>query len=614
MNRKLTFKLLSSYLIIVIMSISVLYVTTVIIITRSFEKQAISHNMAMIQQISDVFYLKSKNLKNAVAQLYASSTTSNTKSDIWALLKTESRELPYGDYKRFRLGLLTFLNENCLGIDNDLLYVGVLQVDSQKGSKKNNVVKSIYSESNVTFFLDDIISEKTNASIADQYDVERIHYVGAFEGAYDHLFLMYYQLVDPMDISKVIGYMVYAYQPDVLKNSYRTYSQNKIGKIMILTNTGSVIFDSEEQYNESIYPEFEEIQRIKNGSGRVGDHLINVVYQKTYDYYVVSIINDTELNQIKKPIRTIAIIGIVLFVILAVLFSTFTSLSLTKRVNVLLKTMIKVKNGDLNARANLDGSDEIHEIGEQFNLMCQSIENYIEREYLYQMRQKEAQIIALQSQVNPHFLYNALEAIRMKAILADDVDVSRMVVCLADIFRSNIKSEMVISVRQEIANCNSFLEFYNIRYDYGIELICDIDDSIYRCSVIRHLLQPIIENSIVHGLDLNRQDNILMIKASIYENEFIDFDITDNGKGIELRRLEQIQKCISESRERNVLVTPNKSVGIVNVHERIQLIYGNECGLTIGNRVDALGTCVKIRIRFKTIEELKKDVQRVDCR
>lgn len=598
-RRKLSVKLMISYLVIVIMSVTMLYVTTVIISTKSFEKQAIEHNMTMIRRIRDAYEEKCRNLKNAIANLYTTSLTSDVKSDIWKLLLEESEQIRIYDYMQYRSTLISYLRENCLTIDNDLMFASVIDLDANK----------VFTDSKVSFYLDDMVQSEVlrDAERTDQFNQKRIHFVETMEGAYDKIALMYYQIVDPQEYKRVIGYMVFGFAPEAMENTYNSYQDSKLGDIMIISDSGEFIFDSDESY---AYPEgigFSDIQEVREGNRRFEDQVVNVVYEPDYGFYVISIIDPNDLDTLNTPIKTVAYIGGILFVAFAVLFSMITSNNLTKRINQVQKAMLLVQEGDLSSRANISGNDEIREIGDRFDLMCESLESYIQREYIYQMRQKEAQIFALQSQVNPHFLYNALEAIRMKAVMANDVDVSKMVLSLANIFRNNIKSDMVISLRQEINNCASFLELYNIRYDYGIELICTFDEQVSRAGIIRHLIQPILENAIVHGFDLNRQDNVIEIDGRI-EGEYLVLHLQDNGKGIDDTRLEELRMNIQNT-GRSTFSLESNSVGLVNVHERIQLAFGKECGLEIISE-KGRGTTVTIRILYKTIEELRKDVQR----
>ena len=590
-----------SYLVIVVMSLTMLYITTLTMTSKRIEEQAIEHNMTMIEKVSDGFYAKCKGMKNAISLLYTTSLTTNVKTDIWKLMRSED-DLNTIEYMNYRSTLVSYLRENCLALDNDLMLASVIKSDNNK----------VFTDSNIADFLDDTIRSAVLKDISENEEKQRIYYTSAFEGGYDKVVLMYYSLGNPDDISKTLGYMVFAYAPDSFKNIYNTYTSTKLGQILIISNQGEVLFDSEERYYGELYPDMKTIIELESGSERVDEGVMNVVHQEDYDFYVVSIIDNDELKVISNPIKTAALISGVLFLMFAALFAVLTSHSLTKRIKVLLKAMNIVKKGDLQARANLDGNDEIREIGDSFDEMCKSLENYIQREYIYQMRQKEAQVFALQNQVNPHFLYNALEAIRMKAVMANDTDVSKMVVCLANIFRNNIKSDMVISLRQEIANCRSFLEFYNLRYDYGIEIICNIDDANYRTGILRHMIQPILENSIVHGLDLNRQDNLIIIEA-FRSGEYLIVQISDSGKGILPESLEKLNMKIDMGCEDVSFATKTDSIGIVNAHERIQLIYGKECGLSVESVVNQ-GTCVTMKIKNKTVEELKKDVQRADSR
>lgn len=448
-----------------------------------------------------------------------------------------------------------------------------------------------------------------NIDILEDYNKsERIHFVGPLDGGYDKLVILYYQLVDRDNYNNIIGYMAYSYAPEAIKDSYSAYAETKIGDVLIISEKGDVLFDSSSLYYGSLFPQMNILMENKGSTVYLEDCIMNVIYQPNYGFYVVSMLHEDDFEEINSPVKRIMMFSIAVFTILAGIFSVVISHRMTARTDKLIKAMEQVKKGDLSSRAHIKGNDEIKALGDYFDETCSALEDYINREYIAQMRQKEAQIYALQNQINPHFLYNALEAVRMKAILNDDEDVGQMVVCLADIFRNNIKSQMVVRLQQELENCQSFLEFYNIRYDYSVEMISDIAPQFLNCGVLRHMLQPILENAIMHGIDLSKRDNEIKVQIAGNE-EYLEISILDNGKGIEKELLEKLQEKLSSTQSQgNAFVPRDGNLGLVNVNERIRLVYGRDCGIRI-NSLQGEGTVVYVRIRQMSVEELERNVQ-----
>lgn len=596
--KKLYTKLVISYLFIVIMSVTMLYTAISEINVRSIQKQAIEHNQAMLLSVCDAYKQKCKNLKNAVAKLYMDSITSSTKSDIWKILEGNVENESTMEYKACKTSAMTYLREESLSEDSDLLAASIVRLEEDV----------IITETSSLFYLDRLIT--SSIDINDEYDKsERIHFVGPLEGGYDKLVILYYQLVDRDNYNDIIGYMAYSYAPEAIKDTYSAYGETRIGDVLIISEKGDVLFDSGYNYYGSLFPEMNILEQNKNATIHHEDVIMNVIHQPDYGFYVVGIIHENDFEEINNPVKTIMMISITVFTFLAGVFSIIISRNMTARTGKLIRAMEQVKKGNLSARADIKGNDEIKQLGDYFDETCISLENYINREYIAQMKQKEAQIYALQNQINPHFLYNALESVRMKAIMNEDEDVGQMIVCLADIFRNNIKSQTVIRLQQELENCKSFLEFYNIRYDYMIELVSDIDSKFMRCGILRHMLQPILENAIVHGIDFSKADNKIEIHVESV-GEYLEISIADNGKGIRKEILEKLQKGLSNQIEtqENVFVSKGGNLGLVNVNERIKLVYGKDCGIEISS-TQGEGTVVNMRIRQMSVEELMRNVQ-----
>lgn len=591
---KLYTKLVISYLFIVIMSVLTLYVAISEINVRSIQKQAIEHNRAMLLSVSEEYKQKCKNLKNAVVRLYMDSLTSSTKADIWKILEDD---IDMMEYKECKTSALTYLRESSLDEDSNLLAASIYRVDDS----------IIITETNSPFYFDKLIIENIDK---DNYDkTKRIHFIGTIEGGYDKLVILYYQLLDRNNYNDVIGYMAYCYAPEAIKNAYSSYEDTKIGDILIISDRGDVLFDSSGKNYGNTFSEMDILLNNKNSIVYTKDSIMNVIYQPDYGYYVVGIMEEKDFSEINSPARNIMLISIVIFSVLAGIFSLIISKNMTARTSKLIVTMEQVKKGDLSARANIKGNDEIKALGDYFDDTCMALENHINREYIAQMKQKEAQIYALQNQINPHFLYNALESVRMKAVMNDDEDVGQMIVYLADIFRNNIKSNMVIMLQQEIENCKSFFEFYNIRYDYRVELIYAIDNKFMKCGIMRHMLQPILENAVVHGIDLSKMDNEIEIYVT-GDGDYLEIQVSDNGKGMKKEVLEELQEGLSNHQDsrKDTFVSRSGNLGLVNVNERIKLVYGSDCGITVSS-IQGEGTLVKVKIRQMTVEELERNVK-----
>ncbi|RJG24928.1 sensor histidine kinase [Paenibacillus thiaminolyticus] len=284
-------------------------------------------------------------------------------------------------------------------------------------------------------------------------------------------------------------------------------------------------------------------------------------------------------------------IGIItLLCIITVLVATYFSvLHLSRRTQTVIKGMKKVREGYLNTKLPVDREDELGLIALSFNQMCEDLQQYINKVYKSELKQKNAELVALQSQIKPHFLYNTLEVIRMRAISQGANDVGDMIYNLASMFRHMVKDKTTITLNEEIENCRRYLELTRIRYRDKLQYSIYMDERLGGYNIMKLSVQPIIENYLVHGLGLDRTDNHIIIEVESGEKDLV-IRIADNGKGIESERLQQIQKELKQS-----TIQEHGSLGLKNVHDRLRILYGDEYGIKVESVLGS-GTTVTIRV------------------
>lgn len=262
--------------------------------------------------------------------------------------------------------------------------------------------------------------------------------------------------------------------------------------------------------------------------------------------------------------------------------------------------MNQVTTGDLSVRLKYQKKgDELDMISENFNEMCSRLQLYIQKSYLAEIERKNAQMQALQSQINPHFLYNTLEAIRMKAICNGDREVGKMLYSMVTLFRSQLKEADVITLGQELDYCKQYLELFEYRYQGQFQSRVECPVELLSVPIIKFVLQPVIENYFVHGIDRTRKDNQVVIRAQRQGNR-LELYVQDNGMGMKQEDIEKKNQELLENREEQ---SENKSIGISNVNRRIKAVYGKEYGISV-KAAKPDGLLVKVTIK---IEEGKAD-------
>ena len=222
---------------------------------------------------------------------------------------------------------------------------------------------------------------------------------------------------------------------------------------------------------------------------------------------------------------------------------------------------------------------ELDVIARYFNEMCVNLDEHIKKRYLAEIEQKDAEMSALQSQINPHFLYNTLEAIRMKAICNGDREVGKMLYSLAVTFRAQIKEADVITLAQELHYCKKYMELFEFRYQNQFRASVECPEEYLQVPVIKFVLQPVIENYFIHGIRMKEQDNYVRIvveKETERNGKGFRIIVEDNGKGMDEEAMAaKNRELAKDSMEKH------SSIGIANVNRRLRAVYGRECGICL---------------------------------
>lgn len=281
--------------------------------------------------------------------------------------------------------------------------------------------------------------------------------------------------------------------------------------------------------------------------------------------------------------------------ILILFFSSF----LSKRINKLSDYVKKVFTEDFNVDVAFDikGKDEIGQLSENIDTMVKNIRTLVYEVYemdiqqkQLSLNQKEMQFKMLASQINPHFLYNALETIRMKAYCKGDKEIAHIVKKFAQIMRRNLEvSNGPVSLQSELDIISGYLEIQKFRFGDMVEYEINVKSDIENYTILPLIIQPIVENAFVHGLE-NSEDNGKIVIDVEKEDEIIKITVNDNGIGIEEKKLEALTERLN-SLESN----PSKRIGLANIYQRIKLYYGEKYGFSISSKQGA-GTTVTIYI------------------
>lgn len=286
------------------------------------------------------------------------------------------------------------------------------------------------------------------------------------------------------------------------------------------------------------------------------------------------------LDKIGSVILTLSIY-VVISIGIVVIFTKYIYKSIYDPIDNLVKGMDKVVDGCFDFRVKDEGNDEISLLSKQFNGLVDKINLLLNEVKHEQTLKRESEIKMLQAQINPHFLFNTLNTLKWIAVMNEDMSVSNGLGALAKLLRNTIvNSKEFVTVKEEIDNIKNYIVIQKLRYGDSFDVNYNIKEEVYHIKIIKFILQPIVENCILHGFDEEKDNQKIDIYISKIE-KFLEIIIRDNGKGFDS----------NEDKKKN---KGNLSgIGYKNVFERIELTYGENCEMNLKSAI-GYGTEVKI--------------------
>lgn len=371
------------------------------------------------------------------------------------------------------------------------------------------------------------------------------------------------------------------------KNGMEVFIQDKYNNIVYGDNTKAI--------------SLKELLKGNNKNGVIKDtNAHKIIISRPISPYGLKAVAVFSYNEVTSKVNASVRFSILIFVIILIISFGLTVLFsniFTKRIHLLIKKMKKVEAGDLNISNVIEGEDEVGLLDRQFNRMVCRLESVISENCVQRLEKREAELSALQLQINPHFLYNTLESISAIAAINDCFDICSISQKLGDMFRYSIntmKNEFVF-LRDEINHIKNYIFIQEIRFDGRFEVQYNIPEILMDCKILKFILQPIVENAISHGLEEKEVKGCITISAENYEN-VLYLTVKDDGAGMSHERLEQLNAYFNES-DINTKEYAKRSIGLKNVDSRIKMVNGNAYGVTVNSQIK-VGTQVVIKLPY----------------
>lgn len=398
----------------------------------------------------------------------------------------------------------------------------------------------------------------------------------AFSGARDGVNILY------MDVDYQKLFTPYA---ETLISECGLYITDQDGKLVFEESR----FSGKNQNYDLTYSEFLE-QRDRGST----DYIILCEQSNTTGWTVWLYQPVGLAGEAMRPIGVMAGVTILICIFVAVLAYFITSGMVSSRIERLTHFMQEVQEGSMDMQMESDDRDEIGMLYRGFGSMMKRIRTLINEVYLSKITQKEAELKALQAQINPHFLYNTLSLINWKALAAGEEDISRMTLALSTFYRTALnRGRNVLQVETELSNTRAYLEIQSMLHDGDFDYEIEAQTEILQCESLNLILQPLVENAIHHGIEEKTDGRGKITVRGWKEDNCVWFMVEDNGVGMEQEVADKI------------LTMESKGYGVRNVDERIRLCYGEKYAMKVESVVGK-GTKMTIHFPARRLTNIQK--------
>ncbi|SFD37824.1 two-component system, sensor histidine kinase YesM [Bacillus sp. OV194] len=402
---------------------------------------------------------------------------------------------------------------------------------------------------------------------------------------------------DINNITRPIGMVTIRLDADKLYELIETESKS-LQQTFVLDRNQKVVLHPNSSYIGETYPDKDLLKKMKSLKGQDG----TFVYQKGHDDYnvvtrplegtnlvLVAIVDHANVAEgMKEIVDSIIMMMVVLTLFGLLAMAGFYRFNIKRIVDLTQQTR-QVEKGDFSANVAVSSRDEIGLLGLRFNRMVERIRYLIEKEYKMEIRSRESELKLLQSQINPHFLYNTLDMIRWTARLEKAMETSNLIEQLSKMFRISLnRGKPWISLKDELAYSQSYLQLQQRRLGKKLNFTLYWDASVLEAMVLKQIIQPLIENSLQHGFENMREVRKIYIRCYREEGQVV-IDVIDNGKGFSAP---------------SVPSAIQGGFALQNIQDRLRIAFGDQARMEIKQK-DSRGAWVRLVFPFKQAIEIE---------
>ncbi|MFB9329182.1 sensor histidine kinase [Paenibacillus aurantiacus] len=378
------------------------------------------------------------------------------------------------------------------------------------------------------------------------------------------------------DSGDTLGYIVIDIDPDAVRKLLAQVSMGSKESLYMTDGAGELVLRKEKT---AVYSPLGKLagEGVTHMNADGQSLLVAHVASAVTGWTTVGVVPVSELMKDSLVVRNSILLVGTICIGLAVLVSVVIAFRITRPLRMLRTLMRKVERGDLNVAFPVAQWDEVGQLGSAFNLMVSRLSELGYRLYETEIREKDAEIAALQSKINPHFLYNTLGSISMYAEVEGNREVVKMTNNLSRLLRYSLSGRKEsVTLHDELEHVKGYMTIQKMRYEDRIDFRLEADESLYAYPVIPLMIQPIVENAINHGLDKGIGSGLIRLTCSQAQG-VLSIVVEDDGIGMTGDRLSDMRERLSNDRD----LGGTSGNGLMNVHRRVRLHYGEQYGLQL---------------------------------
>jgi two-component system sensor histidine kinase YesM len=380
---------------------------------------------------------------------------------------------------------------------------------------------------------------------------------------------------------KVLGTLFFDVDLDIFDNLFQQVVLDRSDEVYVIDSNGYILYSNQE---DKLGKRFDELAAKRSGT--------KMLYSEPIPYIggqVIGLVSKADffasLTQIRSNVIITSAICLLALLALGALFSR----TFSRPVLDIMRLMVRVESGHLETGIVTTRKDEMGRLAHGFNRMIERLQLFINDAYVAEIKRKQAELNALKTQIQPHYLYNTLEVIRMSAVADDSLEVADMIHALSNQLEYVIDfGEEWVTVQRELEHLRSYFHLIEVRFDRRIDLQIDLEDGFADALILKLSIQPLVENAVQHGIRPKGGKGTVLVKIENSGPDSLAVTVYDNGIGMDEETLARLQSQLAEGGS-----STGKSIGLKNVHARMVQACGEPYGITIESQ-SQIGTSIRM--------------------